>query len=69
MNARERILGVVGAMPNPLSKSVLAAILRVGRRIEEGFEGEITISVKRGGVSYIRWTQTETGDSIKEELG
>ena len=48
---------------------VLAALFRVGRRIGEGFEGEITIQVKKGGISFIRWTQTETGDSIKEELG
>lgn len=48
--------------------SVLAALLRIGRRIEEGFEGEILVAVKRGGVHYIRWTQTETGDVLKEEL-
>lgn len=48
--------------------SVRAALLRIGRRIGEGFEGEIIISVKRGGISFIRWTQTETGDTIKEEL-
>lgn len=48
--------------------SVQATVLRVGRRIHEGFEGEITISVTRGGVKFIRWSQTETGDVIKEEL-
>lgn len=48
---------------------ILATVLRVGRRIEEGFEGEITIQVKQGGVHFIRWTQTETGNIIKEELG
>ena len=47
---------------------VLAALLRVGRRIGEGFEGEITVDVRKGGVRWIRWTQTETGDVIKEEL-
>lgn len=52
-----------------LPRGVQAAILRVGRRIAEGFEGEIMISVKRGGVSFIRWSQTELGDAIKEELG
>jgi hypothetical protein len=57
---RERIARV------PLN--ILAALLRIARRIGEGFEGEITIAVKRGGITYIRWTQTETGDSIKEEL-
>lgn len=52
-----------------MPRVVLATLLRVGRRIQEGFEGEITIAVKRGGVHFIRWTQTETGDVIKEELG
>lgn len=49
--------------------SVLATLLRIARRIEEGFEGEVIVAVKRGGVHFIRWTQTETGDTIKEELG
>lgn len=52
-----------------MPRGVLAALLRIGRRISEGFEGEILISAKRGGVSFIRWSQTETGDVIKEELG
>lgn len=51
-----------------LPRSVLASMLRIGRKISEGFEGEIQISVKHGGISYIRWSQTETGDVIKEEL-
>lgn len=46
-----------------------AALLRIVRRISEGYEGEIVVNIKRGGVSFIRWTQTETGDVIKEELG
>lgn len=54
----------VGRMP----PSVLAALLRIARRVEEGFDGEIQMGVKRGGIQYIRWTQTETGDVIKEEL-
>jgi hypothetical protein len=53
-----------------LPRSILAMLLRVGRRIDEDkFEGEITICVARGGVRFVRWTQTETGDVIKEELG
>lgn len=52
-----------------MKPSVLAALLRVGRRIDEGFEGEILVAVKAKGVHFIRWTQTETGDVIKEELG
>lgn len=51
-----------------MPRLVVAALLRVGRRIGEGFEGEIIISVRRGGIAFIRWTQTETGESIKEEL-
>jgi hypothetical protein len=52
-----------------MPRLILATLLRIGRRVEEGFEGEIHIQVARGGVRFIRWTQTETGDSIKEELG
>lgn len=51
-----------------MPRSVLAALMRIGRRVGEGFEGEITIGVKRGGVNYIRWIQNETGETIKEEL-
>lgn len=49
--------------------SVRAALMRIGRRIGEGFQGEIVITVERGGIQRIRWTQTEHGDVIKEELG
>ncbi len=52
-----------------LPRVTLASFLRIGRRIQEGFEGEITLQVKRGGIAFIRWTQTETGDVIKEEIG
>lgn len=52
-----------------LTPSVQAALLRIGRRTREGFEGEIVLQVKSRGISYVRWTQTETGDVIKEELG
>jgi hypothetical protein len=52
-----------------LPRGVQAALLRIGRRVQEGFEGEIALASKRGGILYIRWTQTETGDAIKEELG
>lgn len=50
------------------SSLIQATLLRLGRRITEGFEGEVTLSVRRGGVSWVRWTQTETGDVLKEEL-
>lgn len=50
------------------SPIILATFLRIGRRIGAGFEGEITLSIKRGGISFVRWTETETGDTIKEEL-
>lgn len=51
-----------------MPRSVLAALLRIGRRIGEGFEGEISIGIKSGGVQYIKWVSTETGERIKEEL-
>lgn len=60
---------IIVARLERMPPGVIAALLRIGRRIVEGFEGEITLSVKRGGVHFVRWTQTETGDVIKEELG
>jgi hypothetical protein len=47
----------------------VATILRVGRKIEEGFDGEVVLGVKNGGVHFIRWVQQENGNTIKEELG
>jgi hypothetical protein len=57
-----------GAVFERLPRSVQATLLRIGRRITEGFEGEVTVAAKRGGVAYLRWIQTETGDVIREEL-
>lgn len=51
-----------------LSVSSRAALIRIGRRILEGFEGEIQLVVSRGGVNSITWIQFEKGDKIKEEL-
>jgi hypothetical protein len=48
---------------------IQATLLRIGRRVAEGFEGEITVAVVKRGVRFVRWTQTETGDVLKEELG
>lgn len=55
----------VEKMPRP----VLATLLRIARRLEEGFEGEVHIGVVHGSVRFVRWTQTETGAVLKEELG
>lgn len=52
-------------LPRPL----LGALLRVARRIQEGFEGEITICITQGGVRFVRWTHTETGEVLKAEIG
>lgn len=60
---------VILARLKVLKPVTIAALLRIGRRIEEGFEGEIQLSVKSGGVHHLRWTQTETGNVIKEEIG
>lgn len=46
----------------------LAALLRIARRINEGFDGSITLDIKNGGVRSVQWLETETGDEIKEEL-
>ncbi len=51
------------------SRLTLATLLRVARRISEGFEGEIQLTITRHGVRSLRWVQLENGDMIKEELG
>lgn len=55
-------------LPN-LTRIQQATIVRIARRLREGYTGEIVILAQDGGVKAIRWIQTETGDSIKEELG
>ncbi len=54
-----------------LSPTTQAFLAKVARKINEGYEGEITLHVKkgrdsRGGISYIRWVQVDDGDSIKD---
>jgi hypothetical protein len=52
-----------------LSASAQAALLRLARRIAEGFIGEVTICVKKGGgVAWVRWSETDDGNSLREEL-
>lgn len=51
-----------------LSQLIQAALLRIGRKIGEGFEGEITLTVTRGGIRFVRWSNVETGDVIRQEL-
>lgn len=52
-----------------VTESARGALLRIGRRIKEGFAGEVTICVKPdGGVPWVRWVETETGDVLKSEL-
>lgn len=57
-----------GAMQK-LPDSAAAALMRIARRIDEGFEGDIVLNVKKGGITWMRWEQTERGDVIREELG
>lgn len=51
-----------------LSPNIQATLLRIGRRVSEGFEGEIVVAAKSRGVNYIRWVHTERGDVIRDEL-
>lgn len=51
-----------------LSTNTRNRLIKIARRIAEGYEGEIALFVKRGaksgpsGIASVRWTQTETGD-------
>lgn len=51
----------------PLTHSAQAALARIARRIGEGFEGKITVDVRRGGVASLQWLVIEDGNMIKEE--
>lgn len=57
-----------------LTPSVLATLLRIARRIEEGFEGTIEVQTINRGVGNLKWThigvyyELEDGSQIKEEL-
>lgn len=52
-----------------LTATAKAALLRIGYKIAKGFEGEVQVLVGNGGgIRSIKWIQTETGDTIKEEL-
>ena len=61
--------GTAGRDFEALRPIMQAALLRIARRVGEGFEGEIQLIIAHGGVRAIRWSELETGDSIKEELG
>lgn len=52
-----------------LPSVTVAALLRLARRISEGFTGEVIICVKKGGgVAWVRWSETDDGNSLREEL-
>lgn len=51
----------------PLTESARGALNRMAKRIADGFEGEITTSVKQGGVPWLRWSHTESGEVLKED--
>jgi hypothetical protein len=45
-------------------------IMRILRRVgQEGYEGEIILVISGGGVRSLTWKQTETGATLKEDLG
>ena len=46
-----------------------ATLLRIARRVAQGFEGKVHLVITGGGVRSIEWVEVETGDKIKEELG
>ena len=45
-------------------------LMRVARRISRGYAGSIELIVtKDGGIRFVHWHQTESGDTVLEELG
>lgn len=68
MRPEHALAGPVADRLAALPPGVVAALLRVGRRVNDGFTGEITIAASQRGIRFIRWTETETGQQIAEEL-
>lgn len=53
-----------------LTDSAKATLVRVARKIADGYEGEIRITVgKGGGIRLVEWVQREDGSTIKEAIG
>lgn len=48
---------------------VQGTVVRIIRRVAEGFEGEIHLTIARGGVRAAKWITTETGETLREGLG
>lgn len=49
-----------------LTPTTRAFMARLVRKIVDGYEGEIDITVKRGGISQIKWTQLDDGRSVQD---
>jgi hypothetical protein len=45
-----------------------AGLLRAAKKVRDGYEGDILIRVRKGGVSYIQWIQVENGEAFRNEL-
>lgn len=69
MSHQPAATGVLEELNGRLSDSARAAVIRIARKIANGFEGTIEVTVaKGGGVRSIKWIQTEDGSTIREEL-
>jgi len=50
-----------------LTESARDKLIRIARKLADGYEGEILISVgKGGGIRFVEWKQREDGSTIKE---
>jgi len=53
-----------------LGDQARATLIRIARKIADGYEGEIRIAVgKGGGIRHVEWVQREDGSTIKESVG
>lgn len=70
MSHRPVEIGALETLNGRLSDTARATLIRVARKIADGYEGVVEITVgKGGGIRFVRWSQTETGDSIREDVG
>ncbi len=52
-----------------LKPTLQNTLLRIARRVAQGFEGKVHLVIAGGGVRTVEWVEVETGDKIREELG
>lgn len=58
---------VLEELNGKLSSNTRAKLIRIARKLADEYEGEINITVAKGGsIRFITWVQREDGTTVKE---